>query len=233
MARSDAISEALNTVNNGDGLELLADLCQGLSDNSCHSLSPSATTHYSDSPPLSASSNSINSPRSSPSPPFIVDIDSSPANCSTETQEKNGSSAAANKGQTEVELSPTTPLEKPGKKRKSAAETDDQLPKDFKVLPLRQLVKEKVESKVLDTTVRKTIVADNCNAVWQFSQTLRKEQRVKMAKMIVEQYPFLKQSYNPPEVRLFVMYHLNGQKPCFIRVYNRKACFIVSNAKLD
>ena len=75
------------------------------------------------------------------------------------------------------------------------------LPDDLKVIPLRHLVEEKVKNKKIDTNVRKSIVADNCNAFWQFSQNLTKEARTKMAQMIVNKYPFLRQPTDPPEVR--------------------------------
>ena len=74
------------------------------------------------------------------------------------------------------------------------------LPVDFRVMPLRHLVQQKVENKKMDSSVRKSIVSDNCNAVWQFTQQLDSEGRKKMAIMIVEKYPFLKQPNDPPEV---------------------------------
>ena len=64
----------------------------------------------------------------------------------------------------------------------------------FEVLSPRQVVKEKVAAKRIDTSVRKTIVNDNCNAVWQYTQTVTKKARRNMALMTVKEYPFLKQA---------------------------------------
>lgn len=84
------------------------------------------------------------------------------------------------------------------KKRKLA--DNEQLPDGFKVLPLRPIIKEKVSSKVIDAAVRKTIVADNCSAVWQYTKYLSKRERGKLARLITDEYPFLRQSFDPPEV---------------------------------
>lgn len=77
---------------------------------------------------------------------------------------------------------------------------DDHLPDGFKVLPLRPIIKEKVNSKVIDAAVRKTIVMDNCSAIWQYTKYLSKGERGKLAKLITDEYPFLRQSFDPPEV---------------------------------
>lgn len=72
---------------------------------------------------------------------------------------------------------------------------DDHLPDGFKVLPLRY------------AAVRKTIVMDNCDvmmdncsAIWQYTKYLSKGERGKLAKLITDEYPFLRQSFDPPEV---------------------------------
>ena len=69
---------------------------------------------------------------------------------------------------------------------------DQTLPKEFEVLPLRHIVREKVNIKLIDASVRKTILADNCHAVWQYTKALNREGRMKMAQMITTKYPFLK-----------------------------------------
>lgn len=161
------------------------------SSQSCSSSINGTPSSHSSSPPtnspgsIQSSSSSINStcpssPSSSPSPP-------------------------TNSPETSQSLSP--PVIICGKRQTSKAEREDaasqrndQLPNDFKVLPLRPVIAEKVERKMIDATVRKTIVGDNCQAVWQFSQYLTREERTKMARMIVTKYMFLKQPNNPPEV---------------------------------
>lgn len=191
---SDVICTVLNSVNNMSGLNILAGLCDG--GFALDSGSPSSQTsqsgemssnssHLSNSPVYNNSTSLVNSA-----------AHQMPQHTATKTvSSSNGSSRCSPPPNTSSEMSAGTKM---SKKRKLP--DDDHLPDGFKVLPLRPIIKEKVNSKVIDAAVRKTIVMDNCSAIWQYTKYLSKGERGKLAKLITDEYPFLRQSFDPPEV---------------------------------
>ena len=191
---SDVICTALNSVNNMSSLNLLASFCSG--EFSSDSGSPSSQTSQS-----GEMSSNISHLSNSPVDNNITSLVNSAANqmpqhTTTETvPSSNGSSRCSPPPSTSSEMSASTKM---SKKRKLP--DDDHLPDGFKVLPLRPIIKEKVNSKVIDAAVRKTIVMDNCSAIWQYTKYLSKGERGKLAKLITDEYPFLRQSFDPPEV---------------------------------
>ena len=148
------------------------------------------TAQWSPDPPTSPSS-SLDSSQTSTSP-------GSSGYNSTCSLTSPGEKLSANDRDVE---SPEKSTNKTSPELQSSAKNNNRLPYDFQVLPLRYLIEQKVKNKKMDTSVRKSIVGDNCNAVWQFTQQLNGEGRQRMAKMIVTKYPFLRQPNNPPEVR--------------------------------
>lgn len=186
---SDVICTVLNSVNNMSGLNILAGLCDG--GFSLDSGSPSSQTsqsgemssnssHLSNSPVYNNSTSLVNSA-----------AHQMPQHTATKTvSSSNGSSRCSPPPNTSSEMSAGTKM---SKKRKLP--DDDHLPDGFKVLPLRY------------AAVRKTIVMDNCDvmmdncsAIWQYTKYLSKGERGKLAKLITDEYPFLRQSFDPPEV---------------------------------
>ena len=140
-----------------------------------------------------STSRSPNSSTCVSNPPLGSSASISPTGNSSHTLPGSGASPTLETASSSSSISPTPT-------GNSSSSGSGSLPVTFKVLPLRQVVKGKIAAKRIYSSVRKAVVADNCNSVWQHTQTLTSEGRRKMAMMIIKEYPFLKQPNDPPEV---------------------------------
>ena len=126
-----------------------------------------------------STSRSPNSSTCVSNPPLGSSASISPTGNSSHTLPGSGASPTLETASSSSSISPTPT-------GNSSSSGNGSLPVTFKVLPLRQVVKR------IDSSVRKTAVPDNCNAVWQHTQTLTSEGRRKMA-MIIKEYPLSNQ----------------------------------------